>query len=188
MSKGPLENSVEKYLVEQVRKLGGMALKGDVKGQRFLDRVIILPGGATVFCECKRPQGGVYSRHQLETCERLEALGHRVLFIKNRAEVDMFISQLGTPAPSTQMQWLPIERADKSTDRIYDFPGMPRPIGGSEEYWCRDADGRVFLATWADDGKRAYWWGLEGESQVDPVEFMPHPLDPRWQATTEGQP
>lgn len=85
------------------------------------------------------------------------------------------------------MRWLPIERADKSTDRIYNFPGMPRPIANSEEYWCRDADGRVFLATWADDGKRAYWWDLEGESPVEPVEFMAHPLDPRWAETTEAQ-
>lgn len=83
--------------------------------------------------------------------------------------------------PARQTRWLPIERADKSTDRIYDYPGMPRPIGNSEEYWCRAADGRVFLATWADDGKRAYWWDLEGESPVDPIEFMPHPLDPRYQ-------
>ncbi|MGN6147069.1 Lar family restriction alleviation protein [Rhizobium sp.] len=76
--------------------------------------------------------------------------------------------------------WLPIDRADKSIDRILDFPGMPRPIGNSEEYWVRDADGRIYQATWADDGKRAYWWDLEGESPVDPVEFMPHPLDKRF--------
>lgn len=78
--------------------------------------------------------------------------------------------------------WFPIERADMSVDRIYDLPGMLRPIANSEEYWCRDSDGRVFLATWADDGKRAYWWDLEGEIPVDPVEFMPHPLDPRFRS------
>jgi len=88
-------------------------------------------------------------------------------------------------SPVQHLRWLPIERADKSVDRIYDLPGMPRPISNSEEYWCRDADGRVFLATWADDGKRAYWWDLDGESPVDPIEFMPHPLDTRF-TTTEG--
>lgn len=86
------------------------------------------------------------------------------------------------------VQWLPIELADKSADRIYDLPGMPGPIANSEEYWCRDADGRVFQATWADDGKRAYWWDLDGESPVDPVEFMPHPLDHRFTPSKAKQP
>jgi hypothetical protein len=105
MGKGPLENTVEKHLFDRVEKeLGGMALKGDVPGRRFLDRILVLPGGVTVYCECKRPQGGVYSRHQLETAERLEKLGHRVLFVRSRAEVDTFISQLKNPAPSTQTQ------------------------------------------------------------------------------------
>ncbi|MBZ5761527.1 hypothetical protein LAV84_18575 [Rhizobium sp. VS19-DR104.2] len=85
-----------------------------------------------------------------------------------------------SPVSNVSGRWLPIECADKSVDRTYNFPGMPRPISNSEEYWCRDADGRVYLATWADDGERAYWWDLEGESPVDPVEFMAHPLDPRF--------
>lgn len=76
--------------------------------------------------------------------------------------------------------WVPIEQADKSVDRIIRAQDLGIEISNSEEYWCRDADGRVFLATWADDGKRAYWWDFEGQSPVDPVEFMPHPLDPRF--------
>lgn len=89
MRKGPLENSVEKHLVDRVEKeLGGMALKGDVPGRRFLDRILILPRGVTVYCECKRPQGGRYSRHQLETAERLVKLGHWVLFVRDKRGVD----------------------------------------------------------------------------------------------------
>lgn len=106
-----------------------------------------------------------------------------VLSVQLSAE-PVHVPEISTP--QQPMRWLPIELADKSIDRIYDLPGMARPIGNSEEYWCRDADGRVFLAAWADDKKRAYWWDLDGESPVDPVEFMPHPLDRRWVATTEG--
>ena len=119
-------------------------------------------------------------RHERETGCTLNLMYGKPL------PTEPFDPSASAPTPQPHLRWLPIERADKSVDRIYDLPGMPRPIANSEEYWCRDADGRVFLATWADDGKRAYWWDLDGESPVDPVEFMPHPLDTRF-ATTEGR-
>ncbi len=49
--------------------------------------------------------------------------------------------------------------------------------------WVRDEDGRVFEAVWSE-GTASYWWDLDGESPVDPVEFMPHPLDVRYQMPT----
>lgn len=82
-------------------------------------------------------------------------------------------------------RWLPIDQADKSVERVIDLPKLDLKISNSEDYWVRDADGRAYRATWADDGKRAYWWDFEGESPVDPVEFMPHPLDPRWASAPE---
>lgn len=88
------------------------------------------------------------------------------------------------PAPHTHMKgWLPIEQADKGIAYIHALG--PIKVGNSYPIWARDADGRVFECLWADDGKRAYWWDSEAESPVDPVEFMPHPLDPRFD-TTEG--
>lgn len=74
--------------------------------------------------------------------------------------------------------WRPIADADKDIAYIHDMAGLR--IGGSHPIWVRDEDGRVYEALWSDDGKRAYWWDIEGESPVDPVEFMPHPLDPRF--------
>lgn len=74
--------------------------------------------------------------------------------------------------------WRPIAEADKDIAYIHDLGELR--IGGSYPIWVRDEDGRVYEALWSDDGKRAYWWDIEGESPVDPVEFMPHPLDPRW--------
>ena len=95
MGKAPLERSVENYLVNRVEKeLGGMALKGDVPGRRFLDRILVLPGGITVYCECKRPVGGRYSRHQLETLDRLLQLDHFVSMPHTRADVDMLMEKV----------------------------------------------------------------------------------------------
>lgn len=79
--------------------------------------------------------------------------------------------------------WRPIAEADKDIAYIHDLAGLR--IGGSHPIWVRDEDGRVYEALWSDDGKRAYWWDIEGESPVDPVEFMPHPLDPRFADASE---
>lgn len=90
-----LEDSIETYFVKRVRfTLGGIALKGDVKGQRFLDRIAILPGGRTVYVELKRPKGGRYSVHQKETLERLKAMGHETARLKTKKEVDEWVDSL----------------------------------------------------------------------------------------------
>lgn len=80
---------------------------------------------------------------------------------------------LCTPPPSSAM-WLPISEADKSISHVH-IVGEMR-IGNSYPVWVRDSDGRVYEALWSKNGKKAYWWDIEGESPVDPVEFMPHPL------------
>jgi hypothetical protein len=83
------------------------------------------------------------------------------------------------------MRWLPIEKADKSIDFIIRIPGRINPINNSTEYWVRDDDGRVYRALWSDNGEWAYWWDIEAESPVDPIEFMPHPLDPSFHEAVE---
>ncbi|KAA3518857.1 hypothetical protein GOZ96_04935 [Agrobacterium vitis] len=70
--------------------------------------------------------------------------------------------------------WRPIAEADNGIAYIHDLGEMK--IGCSYPIWVRDPDGRVYEALWSDNGKKAYWWDIEGESPVDPVEFMPHPL------------
>jgi hypothetical protein len=76
-------------------------------------------------------------------------------------------------------RWLPIDQADKSITQVQDFSEVGITLRNSDRYWVRDEDGRVYEASWTDD-KVGYWWDWEGESPADPVEFMPHPLDPRW--------
>jgi len=83
-------------------------------------------------------------------------------------------------------RWLPIDKADKTITNVQEFSSVGLTLRNSDTYWVRDEDGRVYEAAWSEgtDG-RNYWWDWEEQSPVDPVEFMPHPLDTRF-ATTEG--
>lgn len=79
------------------------------------------------------------------------------------------------------LRWLPIEQADKTITDVHKFPEVGITIKTSDRYWVRDKDGRTYEACWSENKNgRNYWWDFEGESPVDPIEFMPHPLDPRW--------
>lgn len=93
------------------------------------------------------------------------------------------------PAVAVPDGWRPISEADREITHQQHFPDIDLTIRNSDRYWVRDADGRVYEASWTQDGKgRDYWWDWEGESPVDPVEFMPHPLDPRFTAAPQPAP
>lgn len=80
--------------------------------------------------------------------------------------------------------WLPISEADVSVTMAY-WVSAELTLRNSDRFWVRDEDGRVFEAVWSV-GKTSYWWDLENESPVNPVEFMPHPLDPRYRQSEGG--
>lgn len=106
-----------------------------------------------------------------------------------RLAAEMLIA--GPPPPQTHVmgRWLPIEQADKTINHVTEFTQIGLTLKNSDTFWVRDEDGRVYEAAWSEGNKgRDYWWDWEAESPVDPVEFMPHPLDPRFAAlaTTEG--
>jgi hypothetical protein len=83
--------------------------------------------------------------------------------------------------------WRPIAEADRSIATVQTFPDVSITLRNSYPVWVRDDDGRTYEAVWSE-GTANYWWDLEGESPVDPVEFMPHPLDHRFLDTAaEGQ-
>lgn len=87
---------------------------------------------------------------------------------------------------AANIRWLPIDQADRSIATVQSFPDVSVTLRNSYPVWVRDEDGRVYEAVWSE-GHANYWWDLEGESPVDPVEFMPHPLDPRFAAAaSEG--
>lgn len=91
------------------------------------------------------------------------------------------------PSSHSFGRWLPIDLADKTITDVQDFPEVGMTIRTSDRYWVRDDDGRIYEAAWSEGNNgRDYWWDFAGESPVDPVEFMPHPLDPRFAVATEG--
>lgn len=184
MGKGPLENTVEDYLVDKVKALGGVALKGAVPGRRFLDRIVILPGGRTIYVECKRPIGGRHSVHQGETLERLQALSHEIARVKTRAEVDTMLA----PAPQTHLlgalrlarEWLP-----SVEPHIYDSENFKRDLAKIDAALAEQPAPKVHVPAprWRvfEDFTHG-WWGIEedildGNTILYPKKMGRDPLD-----------
>lgn len=85
----PLEIAIEKYLVAEVKRLGGWAIKGcKVKG--FPDRIVLLPGGRIWFVEVKNETGRL-AKIQGVILSRLSRLGLNVAILYSRVGVDGFI-------------------------------------------------------------------------------------------------
>jgi len=88
-----LESAVERELLARVKAIGGVCEKVTVLGARgFFDRLIVLPGGRVVFCEVKRPSGGVLSQHQILRADRYRRLGAVTCVIRNSADIDALLS------------------------------------------------------------------------------------------------
>ena len=87
------ESVVESELVRRVVAVGGTADKVTIIGSRgYFDRLIVLPGGRVVFAECKRPRGGILSRHQMLRAQRYRALGAEVALVKNFEDIDTLLA------------------------------------------------------------------------------------------------
>ncbi len=62
------ESLIEKHLVAEVKKAGGVAFKFVSPGRRSVpDRIVLLPGGRIVFVECKSPA----NHHDLTSCAHM---------------------------------------------------------------------------------------------------------------------
>lgn len=78
------ENLIEKHLVTEVKKAGGIAYKFVSPGRRSVpDRIVLLPGGRLVFVECKAP-GKPPRADQLREHERLRVLGFTVVVLDSK--------------------------------------------------------------------------------------------------------
>jgi hypothetical protein len=85
------ERDVEEYLIRQVKRLGGRALKLVCPGVAGVpDRLILLPGGRVCFCELKA-SGKKARPLQLHQHEQLRNMGFDVFVCDDRLKVDLMI-------------------------------------------------------------------------------------------------
>jgi hypothetical protein len=85
------EKNTERYLYDRVRDLGGEAYKFVSPMRRFvLDRLCVLPKGKVWFVEVKS-EGQTPCEGQIREIDRLHAKGHRAVWVKTKAEVDVLI-------------------------------------------------------------------------------------------------
>ena len=86
------EKVLEKYLVSEVKSLGGWAVKllsGLVTG--LPDRLILLPGGVVAFVEVKTT-GKKATPRQLIVHKKLRQLGFRVEVLDSKEGINNFIN------------------------------------------------------------------------------------------------
>lgn len=90
------ENTIEAYLREEVRGLGGRAYKFTSPGNAGVpDRLVCLPGGRVAFVETKAP-GKKSTALQKVQQQRLRALGFEVYAeADSKEKVDRIIGALG---------------------------------------------------------------------------------------------
>jgi len=86
-----LERDVEAYLKREVEKLGGLCLKHGQDG--WPDRIVLLPGGLTIWCETKRTDGRLSELQKLRAKE-LRNRGHTVYPVWSRDDVDRMLEEV----------------------------------------------------------------------------------------------
>jgi len=90
-----LESEVEGHLRTRAEQVGGQCVKflPDYK-RGWPDRILLLPGGVSVWVETKRPVGGRLSASQLLAHEVLRRLGQRVELVWTKEEADRLVESL----------------------------------------------------------------------------------------------
>jgi len=95
MKKIPLkEKDIERYLVNEVKKIKGIAYKFTSPGRRSVpDRILLIHKHPALFVECKRP-GGRLTPNQKREIERIKLKGFTVYVVDSIQSVDNLIEQL----------------------------------------------------------------------------------------------
>ena len=88
------EKLLEKKLREEVKKLGGLALKfGTTYHTGMPDRIVLMPGGNTSFVELKST-GKKPTALQLKSLEMLIDFGFKAQVIDSQMSLDNFLNNL----------------------------------------------------------------------------------------------
>lgn len=86
------EKAIERYLVERVKELGGICLKySNANMVGYPDRVVLLPGGVTIWIELKS-KGRRPEKIQQIRIAQLERLGHTVYVADSKQRVDEILA------------------------------------------------------------------------------------------------
>lgn len=89
------ENRIELRFKREIEKLGGKALKFTSPGLVGVpDRLVLLPGGRTIFVELKAP-GKKLRPLQLKRAKELQCLGFQVYCIDSIESINKFINKAG---------------------------------------------------------------------------------------------
>ena len=90
-----LERDIEAGLVTEVRKHGGRAYKFVSPGNDGVpDRLVVMPGGKTIFVELKRTSGELRPQQRIQI-ERLMDLGQTVEVVRGPEGLIRFFLQRG---------------------------------------------------------------------------------------------
>lgn len=88
------EKALEAYLVKRVKMLGGVALKYSTPTcTGFPDRLLLLPGGRTAWCELKS-RGKKPRAVQQARIQQLRELGQAVYVVSSRDEIERMIDNV----------------------------------------------------------------------------------------------
>ena len=92
------EKDIERKLIAEVKKAGGLALKLVSPGfDGMPDRLILLPIGKLAFVECKAP-GKTFRPLQEKRKRQLESLGFLVYCIDGVEQIEEVLSEMGGDA------------------------------------------------------------------------------------------
>lgn len=88
------ERQVEKYLVDKVHNLGGIAWKFTSPGTAGVPDRIVALNGMICFVELKRPVGGRTSNMQKWRIKQLHDQGQHAYVLKNKDQINYLIEHL----------------------------------------------------------------------------------------------
>lgn len=122
------EKTLEARLVREIEARGGMALKYTSQYHRGIpDRIVLLPGGCTIFVELKST-GQKPTKLQMHAICKLIKMGHRVEIIDRTALLDSFLHSVDTIIKSEPL------RSDELTAFLIPKPWeLPKGLGVAPE-------------------------------------------------------
>lgn len=89
-----LEKEVEKFLIREVKKIGGISFKFISPGNAGVpDRIVILPSGKVIFVELKTDKGKLTKLQEVQI-KKISDLGADARVLRGIERVEEFINEI----------------------------------------------------------------------------------------------